>query len=145
LDQTVHVQDMMPISLPRNNFHLKPSSKAILLAGGIGVTPLKSMAHQLSRDSVDYVLHYCAKDPDHTAFKDELGNPRDVERHRYHFDNGNPANGLDIAALLRNRDEDAHLYYCGPAGFMKACAKAAEHWPSDTVHFEHFKAPEPPH
>jgi ferredoxin-NADP reductase len=143
LHETVHVQDVVPVSAPRNNFHLKPSGKAILLAGGIGVTPLKSMAHQLSRAGIDYVLHYCAKDLEHTAFKDELGHARSIGRHHYHFDNGNPANGLNIAELLRDREDDAHLYYCGPAGFMKACAAPAEHWPSETVHFEHFKAPKP--
>lgn len=141
LHKNVHVQDVVPVSVPRNNFHLKPGGKAILLAGGIGVTPLKSMAHQLSRQGVDYVLHYCAKDLDHTAFKEELGCASHQGRHQYHFDSGNPANGLDIAELLREREDDAHLYYCGPAGFMKACATAAEHWPSGSVHFEHFKAP----
>ncbi|RZL86354.1 MAG: oxidoreductase [Variovorax sp.] len=141
LHETVHVQDVVPVGVPRSNFHLKPGGKAILLAGGIGVTPLKSMAHQLARAGVDYVLHYCAKDLEHTAFREDLGSRGHDGRHQYHFDNGNPANGLNIAELLHEREEDTHLYYCGPAGFMKACAAAAEHWPSDAVHCEHFKAP----
>jgi ferredoxin len=34
------------------------------------------------------------------------------------------------------------VYYCGPAGFMRACAEASAHWPKETVHCEHFKAPD---
>ena len=141
LHGTLRVQDMVRVSHPRNNFHLKPTNKVILLAGGIGVTPLKSMAHQLAREGVDYALHYCAKDQLHTAFQEELGHPEHEGRHFYHFDNGDPSNGLNIAELLRDRVEDTHLYYCGPGGFMKACSAASQHWPAGTVHFEHFKAP----
>lgn len=66
-----------------------------------------------------------------------------ANRLRFHFDNGNPADGLDIADLLREAEDEVHVYYCGPAGFMKACATASAHWPAGTVHSEHFKPPEP--
>jgi vanillate O-demethylase ferredoxin subunit len=51
---------------------------------------------------------------------------------------------LDLTQLLRERDDGTHLLYCGPGGFMNACAQASAHWPAGTVHFEHFKAPETP-
>jgi vanillate O-demethylase ferredoxin subunit len=51
---------------------------------------------------------------------------------------------LDIAALLRAQDAGTHVYYCGPPGFMAACAAATAHWPAGTVHCEHFKAPAAP-
>jgi len=60
---------------------------------------------------------------------------------RFHHDGGNPANRLDIAAMLASYEEGTQLYYCGPPGFMKACANATRHWPKGSVHFEHFKAP----
>jgi vanillate O-demethylase ferredoxin subunit len=60
----------------------------------------------------------------------------------FHFDEGEPSKGLDIHALLKEHTSGTHVYYCGPAGFMSACAQASAHWPQEAVHCEHFKAPE---
>ena len=144
--EQLKVQDRVRVSYPRNNFELAEGArKVILLAGGIGVTPLKSMAHQLatSDDEVDYELHYCARDAQCAAFIDELQALLEPDRLHFHFDGGDPSRGLDIAGLLRDEVQDGtHVYYCGPAGFMRACADASEGWPKDAVHCEHFKAPE---
>jgi ferredoxin-NADP reductase len=140
---TLRVQDRVKVSAPRNNFELAADAKkVVLLAGGIGVTPLKAMAHRLEEAGIDYEMHYCAKDALCTAFTEELAGIRTAGRLHFHFDNGDPSAGLNISELLREPAADTHVYYCGPAGFMKACAAAAQHWPSGTVHFEHFKAPE---
>ena len=142
LHETLHVQDIITISRPRNNFELADNArKFILLAGGIGVTPLKSMAHRLERAGVDYELHYCAREPQSAAFKEELEALAHNGHVYFHFDGGDPSRGLDLKSLLRQPGQDTHVYYCGPPGFMKACADAASHWPKGTVHFEHFKAP----
>lgn len=144
LHQRLHVQDVVEVGQPRNNFHLADDArKVILLAGGIGVTPLKSMAHRLDDLRIDYELHYCARDRGCTAFGAELDSLAARGRLRWHFDGGDPAAGMDIAGLLREQPAGTHVYYCGPGGFMKACADASAHWPAGTVHFEHFKAPEP--
>ncbi|MGI4857437.1 MAG: PDR/VanB family oxidoreductase [Janthinobacterium lividum] len=140
----LHVQDIVPVSRPRNNFALdETAQKVILLAGGIGITPLKAMAHRLEETGIDYELHYCAKDREFAAFGAELADLENRGRLHFHFDRGVPSTGLDIARLLSDPAPGTHLYYCGPGGFMKACAAAAAHWPSGTVHSEHFKAPEP--
>ncbi len=140
--ERVHVQDLVRVSCPRNNFALVDDArKAILLAGGIGVTPLKAMAHALEARGVDYELHYCARDAGCAAFAEALGALHENGRVHYHFDGGNPAAGLDIVGLLREPQQGTHVYYCGPGGFMKACAEATRHWPRGTVHFEHFQAP----
>ncbi len=145
IHERLHVQDSVRISTPRNNFRLRGGArKVLLLAGGIGVTPLKSMAHELERAGVDYELHYCAKDAACTAFRDEFAGMADGGRVRYHFDAGVPGQGLDIGALLGTPLPDTHVYYCGPPGFMMACAASTLAWPPGTVHFEHFKAPVDP-
>lgn len=145
LHRTLRVQDIVTISRPRNNFALDESAaKVILLAGGIGVTPLKSMAHRLERAGIDYELHYCAKDRAFAAFEDELQRLADRGRLHYHFDGGDPSRGLDIARLLADPRPGTHVYYCGPAGFMKACANAAAGWDPAVVHSEHFKPPVDP-
>jgi ferredoxin-NADP reductase len=145
LHDSLRVQDIVTVSVPRNNFKLVPEAKkVILLAGGIGMTPLKSMAHALEATGVPFELHYCARNPGSVAFREQLETTWEHGQLHFHFDHGDPANGLDIAGLLSATSEDTHLFYCGPGGFMKACAEAASHWPAGTVHFEHFKAPEPP-
>jgi ferredoxin-NADP reductase len=143
LHDSLKVQDVATFSYPRNNFSLADQArKVILLAGGIGVTPLKSMVHALEDAGVPFEFHYCARNAGCVAFGTELAGPWKHGKPVFHFDHGDPAEGLDIAGLLREVEDGAHLYYCGPAGFMQACANAAAHWPAGCVHFEHFKAPE---
>lgn len=145
LHQKLRVQDSVRVSRPRNNFALvNDAEKVILLAGGIGVTPLKSMAHELDKQGIAYELHYCARDASCAAFDKDFRTLRDNGRLHYHFDGGDPAAGLDIGRLLSKPAHGTHVYYCGPGGFMKACAAASAHWPAGTVHCEHFKAPESP-
>ncbi|MDB5960109.1 MAG: iron-sulfur protein [Massilia sp.] len=148
LHDILHVQDIVTVSVPRNHFKLAQSGtqlgKVILLAGGIGVTPIKSMAHALDEAGVPFDLHYCARDKSTAAFADTLAGPWRHGSSFFHYDQGRPEQGLDIAGLLRQQADDAHLYYCGPAGFMNACAEASSHWQPGTVHSEHFKAPAAP-
>ncbi|CAB3757053.1 PDR/VanB family oxidoreductase [Paraburkholderia humisilvae] len=143
--EKLRVQDIVRVSRPRNRFPLAADAeKVILLAGGIGVTPLKSMAHALEAQGVNYELHYCARDAGCTAFNAELASLAESGHLHYHFDGGSEQGRLDIGRLLTNPSHGQHVYYCGPAGFMQACAEATSHWPKGSVHFEHFKAPERP-
>jgi vanillate O-demethylase ferredoxin subunit len=143
LHDVLRVQDLVTVSAPRNHFKLVPTAKkVILLAGGIGMTPLKSMAHALEATGVPFELHYCARNAGCVAFREQLESTWEHGKLHFHFDHGDPAQGLDIAGLLRTVGEDTHLFYCGPGGFMRACAAASSHWPAGTVHCEHFKAPE---
>jgi ferredoxin len=87
------------------------------------------------------VLHYCTRSPEATAFLDDLGVLAAQGRVFFHHDGGDPAKGLDIAALLRERQPGTHLYYCGPKGMMAAAAAASAHWPLEAVHCEYFKGP----
>ncbi|MER1939221.1 PDR/VanB family oxidoreductase [Castellaniella sp. FW104-16D08] len=144
LHAALTVSSSVTVSQPRNQFRLDDTARTvILLAGGIGITPLKSMVHTLQRQGRDFMLHYCAKDLEHLAFRDTMTALEQAGQASFHFDGGDPKNGLDIAGLLRAPAPGTALYYCGPGGFMQACAAAAQHWPKGSVHCEHFKAPEP--
>jgi len=144
MHDNVRVGDVLTIGAPRNAFSIKPGADhIILLAGGIGITPLKAMAHVLVAQGRSVELHYCARSWRNVAFLDELQALLPEGGLQLHLDGGDPARGLDIAKLLADPGTGRHVYYCGPGGFMKACAEATSHWPSGTVHFEHFKAPEP--
>ncbi len=142
--EALRVGDTVRVSAPRNQFGLHAGqTSALLVAGGIGITPLKSMAHSLLKAGTPFTLHYCARSCAVAAFTEELValNRLAPGSVRWHFDNGQVGAGLDLAALLENQPEGTHLYFCGPPGFMKACSQASVQWLPGTVHSEHFQAP----
>jgi ferredoxin-NADP reductase len=142
LHEAVRVGDPVEVSLPRNNFSLAEEGRRhLFLAGGIGITPIMAMLAELRRRGGEFLLHYCTRSPEATAFRDELDLLAAQGRVRFHHDGGDPARGLDIAATLRDQAPGTHLYYCGPPGMMAAAAAAAAHWPAGTVHCEYFKGP----
>ena len=135
--------DRLTVHPPRNNFPLAAgASHHILLAGGIGVTPMMAMVRELARAGASFEMHYCTRSPARTAFMAEITGAPFADKVRFHHDGGDPAQGLDIARLLQQARPGAHVYYCGPAGFMRACEEASRHWPQGTVHFEYFSVDE---
>ncbi|MFS2214131.1 2Fe-2S iron-sulfur cluster-binding protein [Telluria sp. Tellsp104] len=136
----VAVGDTLAISAPKNHFPLVPATRYLLLAGGIGVTPILCMAERLANAGANFDMHYCTRTPERTAFRQRIMASPFAERVRFHFD----ATGdrLDIDAALRAVPADTHMYVCGPAGFIDAVistAKALE-WDSERVHTEYFGA-----
>jgi ferredoxin-NADP reductase len=142
LRETVKVGDLLDVSAPCNNFPLAADAPFhLLVAGGIGITPIMAMLAELRRRRADFLLHYCTRSPEATAFRDELELLAAQGRVRFHHDGGDPSRGLDVAAALRNPPPGGHLYYCGPAPLMAAAAAAARDWPPGSVHCEYFSAP----
>ncbi|MBV8888489.1 MAG: oxidoreductase [Alphaproteobacteria bacterium] len=145
LHETVRVGDLVEVSMPRNNFPLAAEAERhLMIAGGIGITPIMAMIAELKRRRADFRLYYCTRSPETTAFRDELGLLAAQGRVVFHHDGGDPARALDIAALLREPQPGTHVYHCGPGGLMVAAAAAAAHWPAGTVHCEYFKGPAAP-
>ena len=137
----VNTGDSIEVTGPRNHFPLVlGAAKSLLIAGGIGITPILSMARSLDARGEDFELHYCARDRDEAAFVDWLESCSFSNRVRFYFDGGNPARGLDVTSLLEPLIPGRHLFCCGPAGLMDAVDSAAAHWPRGSVHFERFKA-----
>ena len=134
--------DRLTSSEPINNFPLNEAGEThILIAGGIGITPLKAMAHRLVGRGANFALHYCARDEGRAAYLNELrallGN-----RLRLYLDGGDIARGLDATKLLASRPSAAHVYVCGPAGLIRAVREATRDWPKGTVHYELFRGSE---
>ena len=137
--ERVALNSEISISQPRNNFPLRTTARRhLLLSGGIGITPMISMIFELERQGKDYLIHHCARSPESTAFLDLLEPLVAKGRAFIHWDNGDPANGLNLSAALKEFEDGTHLYYCGPPGFMEAVSTASVHWPSDSVHREYF-------
>jgi len=128
------------ISAPRNLFALAPEpAPALLVAGGIGITPILAMAEALAAAGRDYRLHYCARRRSQAAFLSRLAAPPHAARSQLHFDDEQP---FDAAAALAGAPAGAHLYVCGPAGFMDhlATTALALGWDANRLHREHFGA-----
>jgi vanillate O-demethylase ferredoxin subunit len=138
--------DRLRISEPRNQFELATGSRdALLLGGGIGVTPLLCMAEELDRRGAGFRLHYCARSASRAAFLPALRAAPYAHRVALHFDDGAAAQKLDIDAELAAASPGTHLYVCGPSGFMAWVLQAAERagWEADRIHREYFRAEAP--
>lgn len=139
----VKIGDVITISTPRNHFGLARDSRhSLLLAGGIGITPLLSMAETLSQTDQDFDLHYCARSVQRIAFVDRIQASKFADKVSFHFDDGNVEQQLEIESLLATPDSGTHLYVCGPKGFMDAVLKTARTlgWDDQNLHYEFFSA-----
>ncbi|WP_321967874.1 PDR/VanB family oxidoreductase [Burkholderia cepacia] len=131
--------DVISVSLPRNEFPLDERAKEfILIAGGIGITPMLSMARQLKSEGLrKFKLYYLARDPECTAFLDELTGDTWRSLVTIHHDFGTPSKSFDFWTLFE-RPKAAHVYCCGPRVLMDTVRDMTGHWPSGSVHFESF-------
>jgi vanillate O-demethylase ferredoxin subunit len=134
--------DVLRISAPKNHFPLAPSRRTLLLAGGIGITPILCMAEHLAHGGADFALHYCTREPARTAFRGRLLASPFAGKVQFHFDSGAPAQKLDLPALIATPDPDTRIYVCGPGGFIDHVVNTATAlgWNSAQVHLEHFAA-----
>lgn len=136
------VGQVIQVGLPRNHFPLAPEPvPALLLAGGIGITPILSMARALHARGLPFTLHYCTRSHDRAAFAAELAASPFAASVCFHHDD-DPAHPFVLEACLARAAPDAHLYVCGPEGFIRFVTRgaAAAGWAERRVHVEHFKA-----
>lgn len=142
MHEQVKEGDLLTISTPRNHFPLVRAERTLLLAGGIGVTPLLCMAQRLATLGADFELHYCARSAERMAFRAEIAAAPWAQRVHLHFDDGEAAQKLDAASLLAAPAASTHVYVCGPTGFIDhvvGTAKA-QGWDKANVHLEYFGA-----
>ena len=135
--------DTLTISTPKNHFALAHEAGShLLLAGGIGITPLLCMAERLANVGAAFEMHYCTRSRSRTAFVERISRSAFAPRVQFHHDDGVPDQRLDIAALLAEPPAGRHLYVCGPKGFMDAVlgAARAQGWPESQLHYEFFSA-----
>jgi len=139
----VKVGDELDISVPRNHFTLDRSAgRSILLAGGIGITPILCMAEQLAQEGREFELHYCGRTIGRMAFIERLQASSYAGDVHIHVDDGPKEQVLDAAAVIGPANPETHLYVCGPAGFMDHVLKTARDlgWKEAQLHREYFAA-----
>lgn len=134
--------DLLEVGDVENLFELDERGRSfILVAGGIGITPLLAMArYLLAEGERKFKLYYLSRDADSTAFLEDISTS-DLKPHVIvHHDGGNPDEGYDLWPVLEKPGSltGQHVYCCGPKGLMDAVRDMTGHWPSSTVHFESF-------
>ena len=143
MHERVREGDRLSISAPRNHFALAHDADShLLLAGGIGVTPLLCMAERLAHAGADFEMHYATRSPERTAFRQRIVSSAFAGKVAFHHDDGADAQKLDLASQLSTPRAGRHLYVCGPKGFMDAVLGTArtQGWPEAQLHYEFFGA-----
>ncbi|GAB3626501.1 Vanillate O-demethylase oxidoreductase [Pandoraea terrae] len=142
MHDAVHAGDVIEISEPRNHFPLTPAARTLLFAGGIGITPILSMAERLSEMGADFALHYCCRSADRAAFVDRIADAAYARHAHFHYDDGDDGQRLVLSATLGEPAPDKHLYVCGPTGFISYIVESAKAngWRDDAIHLEYFGA-----
>jgi vanillate O-demethylase ferredoxin subunit len=142
LHDEVTIGSELTIGAPRNLFQLAPGAdEHILVAAGIGVTPLLSMAYRLLRQRQRFVLHYFARSAEHAAFLPLLSRAPFSDHVKFHF--GVTRERLDavLAECLADSREGTHIYTCGPAPFMERVVAIGEtRVAPQALHLERFAA-----
>lgn len=132
--------DVIQVKGPINDFQLQQATpneaELVLIAGGIGITPIGSMAHALKQHQRPFTLHYSARSQDQLAFSDELKNHLGDQLICYTNDD----NPFDLVALFDSITPDQHIYVCGPQGMIDAVIALGKEkgWERDHIHFELF-------
>ncbi|MEW6039448.1 MAG: pyridoxamine 5'-phosphate oxidase family protein [Pseudomonadota bacterium] len=128
------------VDAPDNYFPLHDDDRPVLLiAGGIGITPLKAMAEALAARGADFQLHYTGRTPQEMAFVRELQR-RFADRCRFYFSRVQNPSRLDVPALLASLSADAVIYVCGPTRLIDAVRQTARRLgiADERVQFENF-------
>ncbi|WP_158780367.1 PDR/VanB family oxidoreductase [Pantoea sp. BAV 3049] len=142
IHDTLRLGQTLTISAPRNVFSLMPASKVVLMAAGIGITPLLAMIEKLEVSGTAFALHYYLKDRESTAFL------RDLSRRYQHgnctiwYSSEGNSPRQHLPADLLEPAPDTRLYMCGPDGFMSHVRRQAlaQGWPEEALHAEAFMA-----
>lgn len=147
IHQNLKVGDLLTISEPRNLFELDDTDqKVLLIAGGIGITPILSMWSSLAIDQRKCELHYCTRQPV-IPFIDRINTFKimNSDSHYVTYIGNKDNNGFDIEQVLMNYPINTHIYVCGSLPFIQSVEHTALEmtWHKQFIHKECFKNNEP--
>lgn len=136
-----HEGDILTIGQPRNFFEIHAETQsALLFAGGIGITPILSMAYQLKQQNIPFELHYFVRSHEMLAFYGNL--TTHFAEHLHVHIQDQPETQCNLQQVLATPSAKKHLYVCGPRGFMDFIRETAQqmNWQTPQLHQEHFVA-----
>jgi tetrachlorobenzoquinone reductase len=141
IHKEITVGTKLVISEPRNNFALvEDAAETLLIAGGIGITPILAMTRRLDQLKRSWRLYYCGRTASSMAFSEELKKMRGtVVVHADDVDGGQ----ADLASIISDATAETHLYCCGPTPMLQEFERQTERLARDKVHVEYFAAARP--
>jgi len=107
----------------------------VLIAGGIGITPIWSMTQRLASSGRSFELHYSCRSRADMAFS---GDPRGNKTSAFVFDDESSGQFLDLGAIVAAAPKASHFYCCGPTSILQAFESATKGVPPDRIHVEYF-------
>ena len=145
----LHQGGLLQVGEPENLFPLDQRARSfVLIAGGIGITPMLAMARTLLNEGDrKFRLYYLTRSAEDTPFLQEITSSPLKQFVLLHHDQGNPQLAYDLWPILEKPGTPGgqHVYCCGPRGLMDAVKDMTGHWPGSTVHFESFGGDTKPH
>ncbi|PIJ46952.1 PDR/VanB family oxidoreductase [Tatumella sp. OPLPL6] len=141
--QQLRPGDRLTLSAPRNLFALQPAKRVLLIAAGIGITPLYAMALQLEQQGIAFSLHYYCRHAQQAAYQSVLSAPWQYGKcHLWFSEEGNSPRHHQPAELAQP-DTDTLIYLCGPEAFMQHQRESARAlgWADEAIYTEAFKPP----
>jgi vanillate O-demethylase ferredoxin subunit len=142
----LRVGQLLRVGMPANHFALNEGiADTVLIAGGVGITPIWCMAQRLRRLGRGFKLFYATRSRRNAAFLRELQDLAAQLNGRIHLHFDDESGLLDVARVVsENADARTHLYCCGPLPMLQSFEAACAHLPPEQVHVEYFKAKEAP-
>ncbi|MGO4329254.1 2Fe-2S iron-sulfur cluster-binding protein [Cupriavidus sp. 2TAF22] len=141
MHEIVRTGTQVKVGCPRNAFALDAgSAPAVLIGGGIGVTPLLAMAKRMHASGRPFVLHFATRSVARTPFRRELQEAPFASMVVFHHDDGSVAQRFDARRAMADLVPGTHVYLCGPGGFMDAVAAAVRERADIHLHTEYFAA-----
>jgi ferredoxin-NADP reductase/nitrite reductase/ring-hydroxylating ferredoxin subunit len=140
LHTSIKVGDVLACSIPRNNFSMRRDAElTVLIAGGIGITPLLSMARALHHSRLPFELHYFVAAMQDIIFKQELESMSGAIH--FHTTLSIEQTSQTLEEILQTAIDNNHIYICGPGPMISTAQAIAvnNHWPDKSIHFEYFK------
>ncbi len=134
----VRVGDRLQLSGPKNLFALDEAGQhAVLIAGGIGITPILAMADRLKQQGRSYELHYAGRSRGRMAMLDRVQADHAAALRLHISEEGTR---MDLPSLLSHVDSETRVYTCGPSRLINELEGLSAHWPPACLRFEHFSA-----
>ncbi|WP_424985135.1 2Fe-2S iron-sulfur cluster-binding protein [Microbulbifer sp. S227A] len=133
------------VSCPINHFPIAaPAQRHLLMGGGIGVTPMIAMAHELHAQAADFELHYSIPSRSRAGFLPDLSGFAWSDRVHLHVSDQNTR--ADFDRLIGPYRDGTHIYACGADRYMQAVMSRAEQagFPEEARHLEYFSVPDMP-
>jgi ferredoxin-NADP reductase len=136
IHENIAAGSMIHIVGPKNHFRMdEDATSYLLIAGGIGITPILAMADRLKSLNKKYTLHYAGWSRTSMSFLERLQRDHGKNVLFYAKDEGQR---MDLNAITADIQPGQQIYSCGPERLMDALEALSPNWPENTLHIEHF-------